>query len=129
MLNIVHNFEILRFFRFTEFEYFVRHFLNIVDNLEITIFLPSSRVRVRKHRSFIRRPLSVIVYPCVIFFISDQFKILAGDQLHYKSSGKKIFRGGNHYNTPHYPLIHTPYRHICCFGLFLTCLETRSAAT
>ena len=70
----------------------------------------------------------VIVIRAWYFFISDQFKILAGDQLHYKAFRKKVMGGGNHYNTPHYPLIHTPYCHICCFWLFFACLETRSAA-
>ena len=77
-------------------------------------FIYDYRVCTEVYLTFI---VIVYRYPSVIFFISDQFKILAGDQLHYKSSGKKIFRGGNHYNTPHYPLIHTPYRHIAIFAV------------
>ena len=55
------------------------------------------------------------VYPSD-FFISDQFKILADDQLYYKSCRIRKKVGGNHYNIPHYPPSYT--HHIAIFAVF-----------
>ena len=59
--------------------------------------------------------LSVYRYPSVRFFFSDQFKILADDQLHYKSSRIKKKVG---VTTTTYPTTPSYTRHIAIFAVF-----------